>query len=121
MPKVKTLLAKSVKEIAHTVIRNNTIRKLALKKAVGEVYKKLIFEESDIYPLKEQQDKFYMASALLHSIDRAMSNNISPQCRNALINILAGKVLSAGDLDTKEKFNKEFGHDPPNFLTISSY
>lgn len=119
MPKIKDLLAKPVKGIAHTIVRNSAIRKIALKKAVGEVYKKLILEESDVYPLKEQLDKFYMARAMLHSIDRAISNNIAPQCRNALLNILIGKMLSGGDADAKEKFNAEFGYDPPNFLTIS--
>jgi MoaA/NifB/PqqE/SkfB family radical SAM enzyme len=119
MGTIKNLGTKAFKGFVHTATRSSTIRKVALKKAVGELYKKLILEESDIYPLKEQQDKFYMGSALLHSVDRAMSYDISPQCRNALANIVIGKMLSGGDAETKEKFKSEYGYNPPNFLTIS--
>ncbi|MEA1912595.1 MAG: radical SAM protein [candidate division WOR-3 bacterium] len=119
MVKLTNLYAKAFKGILHTATYSSTIRKLALKKAVNELYKKLTVEESDIYPLKEQLDKFYMGRALLHSIERAISNDVSPQCRKALINIVIGKMLTGGDTETKEKFNSEFGFDPPTFVTIS--
>ncbi len=119
MVKIKGLGAKTIKGFVHTAVRNSTIRELVLKKVVDEVYKKLILEESDIYPLKEQQDKFYIASALLHSIDRTMSNSISPKCRDALLNIVVGKILTGGDTEPKKKFFDEFGFAPPTFVTIS--
>jgi len=112
MANTKDLGTKSVKRVVYTAARSGTIRKLALKKAVGEIYKNFILKESDHYLLKEQEDKFYMASALFHSIDRAMSTNISPQCRDALLNIVVDKILAGGDPEPKEKFLAEFGVYP---------
>ncbi len=119
MAETKNLWVKPLKRIGRTAVQNSTIRKLALKKAVGEVYKKLILKESDHYLPKEQEDKFYMVSAMFHSIDRAISNNISPQCRDALLNTVVGKMLTGGDPEPKKKFFDEFGFGPPTFVTIS--
>ncbi len=119
MANIKDLGTKAAKRVVYTAARSGTIRKLALKKAIGEIYKNFILKESDHYPLKEQEDKFYMASALFHSIDRAMSTNISPQCRDALLNIVVDKILAGGDSEPKEQFLAEFGVYPPTFVTIS--
>ena len=119
MSGVKKFGVRAVKEFAHTATRNSMIRRFTLDKVVGELRKKLIQEESDVYPFKGQQDKFYMGRALLYSIDRAISNGVSPQYSKALIDIVIGKMLKGGDTAPKNRFKIEYGCAPPTFLTIS--
>jgi len=119
MVKIKALLEKPVKGIAHTAVQNRAIRNFILKNALNKVYNEYIIKESEKYPAKEQEDKYYMVRALFYTIERAMSSGISPGCRNALLDILLGSVLRGGDAEIKEKFWNEFGFYPPTFVTIS--
>jgi MoaA/NifB/PqqE/SkfB family radical SAM enzyme len=119
MVEMKNLGAEALKGVVRTVTQSGTIRRLTLKEGIAELHKRLILEQSDVYPLKEQEDKFYMARAMLHSIDRTMSRGVSRGCRNALTGIVVDKMLSGGGAEAKERFNREFGFRPPQFLAIS--
>jgi MoaA/NifB/PqqE/SkfB family radical SAM enzyme len=117
--RIKGAWVKPVKGLVRTATRSSTVRKLALNKAVDEMHKAIILKRSDTCPPGQIQDKFYMGRALLYSVERALSNNISPQCRDAIMDIAVDKIFADEDIERKERFNNEFGFSPPAFLTIS--
>jgi MoaA/NifB/PqqE/SkfB family radical SAM enzyme len=95
-------------------LKNSWTRKVLIK----AIEKYNILKAPDkLYKVKE--DQHFMLRALLHSIDRAISNNsISKECIEKLINVFVPKIFIEGPRARKE-FNKVYGIEPPGFVTIS--
>ena len=70
-------------------------------------------------PDKVKEERYYMGSALLRSIERAFeSKSISPKCMKALTDILIGKIMVEG-VYIRHTFKDKHGFSPPSFVTIS--
>ncbi len=66
-----------------------------------------------------KQDKYYMGSALLHSIEKALARGkLSQGCIRGLSNIILTKVLVEG-VHIRRTFLEKHGFRPPSFVTVS--
>ncbi len=116
---LKILLRLLPPDALNFLLRQNVIRKAALRKAEKELYKFFVVLNRENRPLRMQESRFLMLQNLLHSLDRAISENrISPKVSRALISNFAGRVLMSESSCT-QSFKDRYGFEPPAFLTIS--
>ncbi len=117
--KVKSILATPSLTLANTVLGNDALRRLALKIGDKKIYHAFVEKKSSGSPRRSQEDKYYMLTNMLNSINRALENKrVSPSVRRGLIKILVGKVLLESNT-TIRAFNEAHGFGAPGFLLIS--
>lgn len=101
------------------VISNPSLRSRLLREVEKRIKRDLIVANPDNRPLKVQEDKFCMAQALLHSIEKASSKGyISEKALKGLMKVFLGNVFFGG-FYARRKFIQEHGFKPPMFITIS--
>jgi len=106
---ISTILNISMK---HSITRN------ALFNAIDKATYKMSFKGPD-RPDKVKEERYYMGSALLHSLKKTFdSDSISQNCVNALLKIFLGKVFIDG-IHKRSTFEEKHGFRPPLFATIS--
>jgi len=101
-----------------TGIINMGLRNLSIRKMLIKAIEKNILKDPDRLE-KIKEDQYYILRALLHSIDRTLSNkSISKECIEKLINVFFSKIFIK-DPHAREEFSKIHGFRPPSFITIS--
>ena len=111
--KVFNELMQRLLQVGRIGLRNSGIRKLVFNKAKKELYRRTMYQGT-----KQAEDKYYISKALLHSIERIVEDNISPNCFKALTDVFVGKILWERDAEPKKKFKKEMGYKPPFFVLL---
>jgi hypothetical protein len=72
------------------------------------------------YPLGVVEDRSCMGRAILHTVERLLTSNPSPEVRRAAIRILTQGVIPEGvDRRAAERFHSLHDTYPPGFLLIS--
>lgn len=98
-------------------LRSPLTRKYLIDALERATYK-MSFKSLD-RPDKVKEERYYMGSALLRSIERAFeSKAISSKCMRALSDILISKVMVEG-VYVRHTFEEKHGFRPPSFVTIS--
>ena len=114
-----SLWDRSASFMLHAVIANDTLRALALDLAERKLHQSLIEEHPLLSPLQCRRDAYHLLHNLLHSVDRALSQNrISPAARQAILDVFVGQCILNGD-ERREAFLAKHGFQPPGFLVIS--
>jgi len=99
------------------LISNRVIRKRLIRFVDKKIYQSLL--ENKNYPKKVQEDKYYMARSIILALNKAFEGaEKAPVVRKALVNSLIQNIFLNRNLQA-EKFKKDFGRNPPVFLTIS--
>lgn len=118
-PKIKSVIIPPSIAAANIAASNGFLRNLTLKTTEKKLYTYLMGKNVDVIPRRVREDKYHVLSNMLHSIERALSDNrVSAEVRRGLVKILVGKIL-LGDNGEKRAFEEAYGHKPPLFLTIS--
>ena len=107
---------KFISLIINTTFKLKLTRKIFIKSVEKASYK--ISLNGPDRPSRVKQERYYMARALLNSIDRAFDMGISKNCLKSLSNIFLGKVFIDG-IYTRRIFEEKYGFRPPTFITIS--
>ncbi len=106
-------------EVLDTFLKQDLVRKWALKQGEKELYRIFIVENPDKRPKKVEELRYRVMSNLLRTVDKALSDGrISPQVRKAVIKNFVENVI-IGESDRQKPFREKYGFDPPTFLTIS--
>lgn len=117
--KLESLLNRSSMSVLDAVIKNDSLRALALKAAERKLYNHLVKENPDARPLRIQEEKYFVLRNLFHSLNKALeSGRISPTVRKAILEIFVGNVL-LGEKERQAPFIEKYGFEPPLFVTIS--
>lgn len=99
------------------LVSNNIVRRNLIRLADKKIRQGLLEDKN--YPRKVQEDKYYMSRSFIEAMNKAFEGaKNAPMVRKALVNSLIKNIF----LNSKtpvEKFHKEFGRNPPSFLTIS--
>ena len=113
------LRAKSALVLLNSVFLTDVFRGAALEIAIKRLYTNLVKKNPDGHPYKVQEDKFYVLRNLFYSVDKALRQElISPSVRRALLKIFVENVI-LGEKDRRTPFIKQYGVEPPAFVTIS--
>jgi len=116
---IKSVISPPSIALADITLSNRVLRNLALKKAEKKLYNILVNKNISGRPRRIQEDKYYVLRNMLHSIDKALSDNrVSPEVRRGLLKNLVGKIL-LGNNSNRRAFEKAHEQSPPTFLTIS--
>lgn len=119
MNNLKIQVKRSVPHILNFVLANNILRKYATKRAKEFIYK-VIVENNELYTKNIRYERYAILSNLVGTVERALTNkNISPDVRRKILNLFVGKLMLGSHRDVNEEFIKEFGQEPPGFITIS--
>lgn len=114
---IKDFLGKYSKMPLEKILANNFIRKNLLKKTDEKL--KQILLSCKKYPAHVQEDKFYMIKNLIQTVNDAYENaRTAPSVKKALINSFAINIYLKKK-ENLERFQNEFGCNPPSFLAIS--
>lgn len=104
--------------IVKRALNNERTRKRLLKAIENSIYKVSLDDKVD-RPNKVKLDRFYMARALLNSMDKAFStDSISKESVDKLSTVFLSKIFIKG-IHTRRKFKEINGFRPPGFITIS--
>ena len=114
-----SLWSRSASALLHAVIANDTLRALALDFADKKLYESVIERCTLPSPLQCRHDAYRLLRNLLHSVDRALSENrISPSARQGILDVFIGQCILNED-ERRAAFTTEHGFEPPGFLVIS--
>ncbi|MCM8804948.1 MAG: radical SAM protein [Candidatus Omnitrophica bacterium] len=120
--KILTIMEKGATQKIITGLLNASLKNKITRKALINAIERATYRMSlKTYqrPKKVLEERYYMGSALLHSIERLFdTDSISPNCVKALSNIFLGKVFLQG-IYTRRVFEEKNGFRPPCFVTIS--
>ena len=116
-PTIKSVFIPPSIVAANVAASNGFLRNLTLKTIEKKIYTYLMGKNVDVIPKRAREDKYHVLNNMLHSIDRALSDNrISAEVRHGLVKVLVGKIL-LGDNGKKRAFEDVHSHKPPLFLT----
>ncbi|MGQ9632604.1 MAG: radical SAM protein [bacterium] len=116
----KLLLRPPFIGIICVMVANGAIRRAILKMGEREAYRGIVEENPWGRPRRVQEDKFYMVRNMLRAVDKLLGNGSIPlRVRRGLLGCLAGGAILGSGKGAAERFRREFGFDPPSFLTIS--
>lgn len=105
----------------NAVLGNSILQKQAVTYARKYLFKKIV-EEDNVLTKNIRLERYIILSNLVGVLEKALTNkNISSSVRKKIINVLIGRVFIESDSTNKnvENFIKEFGQEPPGFVTIS--
>jgi MoaA/NifB/PqqE/SkfB family radical SAM enzyme len=112
-------MQKAAPYIVNTMIGNTYLRRIAAKYARKLLYKKLV-EEGDYYTKNIRYERYTILSNLIVTLERSLTNkNISAPVRKKLLKVFIGNIFVKPDISYKQNFIREFGQEPPGFITIS--
>ena len=115
----KSRLKKTVPYGINYILGNNMLRKFAANLADRYIYKSVV-ENDDLYTRNIRYERYRILSNLVGTVERALTNNnISAAVRKKIIDVFIGNVMLENSRVRKEEFIKEFGQEPPGFVTIS--
>ena len=112
---------KSAPDAFNAILGNSILRKQAAGYARKYMYKKIV-EEDNEFTKNIRFERYTILSNLIGTLEKALTNkNISASVRKKLLNVFIGRVFVESDNTNKnvENFIKEFGQEPPGFVTIS--
>jgi len=106
-----------IARVLSTGLRNEKIRRIIFE-AVEDIVRNNNYNNPDKIKGVEE-NRYDMISALLHSLDRVLSNNgISKECIKRLTDVFFTQVFIKAPYKRKE-FSKKYDFEPPGFVTIS--
>ena len=112
---------KSAPDAINALLGNSILRKKAADYARKYMYK-IIVEDDKEYTKNIRFERYTILSNLIGTLEKALTNkNISASVRKKLIHTFIGRVFVEFDKTNEnvENFVKEFGQEPPGFVTIS--
>ena len=112
-------LRKAAPGAINFVLGNSALRKLAGNYA-RKYMQRIIVDEDNGYTKNIRLERYTILSNLVVTLERALTNkNISPQVRKKILDIFVSRVFLENEKNSRENFIKEFGQEPPGFITIS--
>ncbi len=106
-------------KLGESATSNKHIRRFLINNIEKRIHEDLIEKNPDDRPIKVQDDKYFLAKALLHSIDRAFEKgHISRGCAKGLLQVFLGNVFFGGFYRRRD-FIEKHGFKPPMFFTIA--
>ncbi len=119
MQKINLQIKKTIPYILNFVLGNSVLRKYAAKRAKEYIYKAIV-EGEKLYTRNIRYERYMILSNLVGTVERALTNkNISPSVRKKVLNLFVGRIMLENQRKMNEEFIKEFGQEPPGFITIS--
>lgn len=119
MSSIERQIRRAVPHVVNYILGNRMLRKQAANYARRYMYK-IIVEEGKGYTRNIRNERYAILSNLIVTVERALTNeNISPSVRKKLLDIFVGRIFLENSKQRQENFEKEFGHEPPGFITIS--
>ena len=112
---------KSAPDIIGTMLGSSYLRKKAADYAREYMFKAIVEDDSE-YTKNIRFERYTLLSNLVTTLEKAFSNkNISASVRKKALNTFIGRVFIENDNDQEalQNFIKEFGQEPPGFVTIS--
>jgi hypothetical protein len=112
-------LRKATPGAINFILGNSTLRKMAANYARRYMHR-IIVEEDEGYTKNIRFERYTILSNLVVTLERALTNkNISPSVRKKILDIFIGRVFLENANNGRKDFIKEFGQEPPGFITIS--
>jgi len=117
------LLDRQLRKVApgaiNLILGNPALRKIAANYARKYMHR-IIVDEDDGYTENIRFERYTLLSNLVVTLERALTNkNISPEVRKKILDIFIGRVFLENVAGQRDDFIKEFGQEPPGFITIS--
>ncbi len=110
---------KAAPQAINLILGNSLLRKQAVKYARKYMYQSLV-ESGDGYTRNIRYERYTILSNLIVTVEKALtSRNISPAVRKKLLDLFVGRVFLSNGHGRWDDFVKEFGAEPPGFITIS--
>lgn len=110
---------KVIPNVINFTLGNILLRKYAAKRAKEYIYKSIV-EEDNLYTRNIRYERYAILSNLVVTVERALTNrNISANVRKKILKLFVGRVMLENQRERNEQFIKEFGQEPPGFITIS--
>lgn len=99
------------------LVSRKAIRKRIASYIEGKV--KEATEKPSKFPQRVQEDKYFMAKAIIGAMDKVLDNaKNAPHVRKGIANFLVNVGFNLNN-DQVKNFQKEYGRRPPSFLVIS--
>ncbi|MCL5268536.1 MAG: radical SAM protein [Bacteroidetes bacterium] len=112
-------LRKAAPGAINFILGHSALRKVAANYARKYMHR-IIVNEDDGYTKNIRFERYTILSNLVVTLERALTNkNISPQVRKKILDIFVSRVFLENEKNSRENFIKEFGQEPPGFITIS--
>ncbi|MBZ5497189.1 MAG: radical SAM protein [Acidobacteriia bacterium] len=123
MPPFDRQFRKAAPHVINFILGNSVLRRRAVNYARKYIYAKIV-EEDDSYTSNIRYERYSILFNLVRSLEKALTNrNISASVRKKLVDVFVGRVFLENKNSREEKskrdFLKEFGYEPPGWITIS--
>lgn len=116
---IKRRFKKTIPYGIDLILGNSLLRKYAANRADKFIFKHIV-EKDNSYTRNIRYERYRILTNLVYTVEKALTNkNISPSVRRKILNVFVGKVMLASDRIRQGEFIKEFGQEPPGFITIS--
>ncbi len=119
MPFFGRQFRKAAPHAINFILGNAVLRKQAANYARKYMYRAIV-EEDNGYTRNIRYERYAILSNLVVTVERALTNkNISPAVRKKLLDIFVGRIFLENAKQPTNDFVREFGQEPPGFITIS--
>lgn len=119
--KIKSIIYRWVLNSSPKFIIENTLLRRFFSKLIELYFYQALLRNKN-FPRQVQLDKFFMYRSLTRALNKLLNEvKRNPAYRQTIINSVLPQILSEMEKSFKsaENFNKQYGFNPPGFLTIS--
>lgn len=119
MPLLNRQIRKAAPHAIDLILGNGTLRKHAANYARNYMFRRIVADGKG-YTSDIRYERYAILSNLIVTVEKALTNkNISPAVRRKILDIFVGRIFLENAKEKQKQFEREFGQEPPGFITIS--